>query len=177
MNFYCRYCLLAVILGCLPAISPAEEGAGWFDNYIPPEKWKESAVTVPPWPEQDDLLEIPMDRTDYPFRGYVDSKSLSIGADGVVRYALVIVSSSGTWNASYEGMRCGKEEYRRYAYGTGRQWQQVVGSAWQRILDGGTGRYRKTLYQDYLCNVAGANPDVREIVDRIRYQRGSFQDD
>jgi hypothetical protein len=96
--------MLAVVLVCQPAVAPADDDdAGWSsDHYVPREQWKESAVEIPRWPEQDDLLEVSMGRAGFPFRVYTDPESLTIGDDGVVRYVLVIVSSSGAWNASFE---------------------------------------------------------------------------
>jgi hypothetical protein len=170
--------MLAVVLVCLPAIAAADEDAGWSnDHYIPPEKWKESTVEIPRWPEQDDLLEVSAGRSGFPFRVYTDPESLTIGDDGVVRYVLVIVSSSGAWNTSFEGILCDKGEYRRYAYGSGQQWHQLAGSTWQRIIKDGKDGYRYALYQDYLCNAEGHNPDVSDILRRIRYDRGSILDD
>ena len=179
VNCNCQYRVLTVILVCLSAIASADEDEGWSSgrHYIPAEEWKESAVTLPRWPEQDDLLEVSVDRADFPFRVYIDPESLSIGDEGVVRYALVIISSSGAWNATFEGMQCGEGEYRRYAYGSGRQWQQVSGSPWRRIMDGGMDGYRYTLYRDYMCDNAGSNPQVHEILRSIRYNRDSSLDD
>lgn len=174
----CRDRMLAVVLVCLPAGATAFEDDGWSnDHYIPSEQWKESAVDIPRWPEQDDLLEVSIGRAGFPFRVYTDPESLTIGADGVVRYVLVIVSSSGAWNTSFEGILCKKGEYRRYAYGSGRQWHRLAGSPWQRIFEGGRDVYRYILYRDYLCDAAGANPGVSDILRRIRYNRGSFLDD
>ena len=167
--------MLAVVLVCLPAVAPADEDYGWSnDHYIPPEQWKESTVDIPRWPEQDDLLEVSAGRAGFPFRVYIDPESLTIGDDGVVRYALVIVSSSGAWNTSFEGILCNKAEYRRYAYGSGRQWHQLDGSPWRRVIEDGRDGYRYTLYEDYLCDMGGPNPDVSEILRRIRYKRDSY---
>lgn len=178
VSFNCRDRMLAVVLVCLPAVAPADEDTGWSSNhYIPPEQWNESAVDVPRWPEQDDLIEVSVDRAGFPFRVYTDPESLTIGDDGVVRYVLVIVSSSGAWNASFEGILCKKGEYRRYAYGSGGQWHRLAGSPWQRIFKGGRDAYRHTLYRDYLCDAVRSNPDVPEIIRRIRYKRGSLLDD
>lgn len=174
----CRDRMLAVVLVCLPAGVSAFEDDGWSnDHYIASEEWKESAVDIPRWPQQDDLLEVSIDRAGFPFRVYTDPQSLTIGDDGVVRYVLVIVSSSGAWNTSFEGMLCKKGEYRRYAYGSGQQWHRLAGSPWQRIFADGRDAYRYILYRDYLCDVGGPNPDVSDILRRIRYNRGSFLDD
>lgn len=43
---------------------------------------------------------------------FIDGSTISVGADQVIRYTLVIVSSSGAQNISYEGMRCLTAEKR-----------------------------------------------------------------
>ena len=166
--------MLAVILVCLPAGVPADEETGWSHNYVPAEKWKESTVEIPRWPEEDELLEVPIGRAGDPFRYYIDPESLTVSDDRVVRYVLVIISSSGAWNTSFEGILCSKGEYRRYAYGSGGQWHELGESAWRRIVEDGGNDYRDRLYQNYLCNIGGIHPGVREILQRIRYQRDSY---
>ncbi|MFV1973494.1 MAG: CNP1-like family protein [Thiohalobacterales bacterium] len=174
----CRDHVLAVVLVCLTAVAFADEDTGWSNNnYVPPREWKESTVDLPRWPEQDDLLEVSIGRGGDPFHYYIDPESISISDDRVVHYVLVIISSAGAWNTSFEGILCSKGEYRRYAYGSGRQWTPLAGSGWQRIIDDGKYSYRDTLYQDYLCDPGGPNPDVSGILRRIRYQRDSFPGD
>jgi hypothetical protein len=175
LSRYCRDHVLAVVLVCLTAVAFADEDTGWSsNNYVPPREWKESTVDLPRWPEQDDLLEVSIGRGGDPFHYYIDPESLSISDDRVVHYVLVIVSSAGTWNTSFEGILCGKKEYRRYAYGSGRQWHPLAGSPWKRIIEDGMHSYRDTLYEDYLCGMGGPDPGVPEILQRIRYHKESY---
>jgi len=161
-----------------PRLAAADEDTGAFTgNYIPSEQWTEGAITLPPWPRQDRLLEVPLGLANFPFTVYLDPDTLETGDDGVLRYALVLESRSGVWNASYEGMLCYKGEYRRYAYGSGGDWQLLAGQPWQRVVDDGRNSYRYLLYRDYLCRVAGADPDTGEILRRIRNGRSSYPDD
>lgn len=174
VRFNCRGRLLAVILVCLSAGVSADEETGWSHNYIPPEQWKESTVEIPRWPEENDLLEVSIGRGGDTFRYYIDPESLTVSDDLVVRYVLVIVSSSGAWNTSFEGILCGKAEYRRYAYGSGGQWHELGESAWRSIADDGRYSYRDSLYRNYLCSMDNSGSGVREILQRIRYKRDSY---
>jgi hypothetical protein len=169
--------VLAAFLACLPAASAGDEDTGWSSgDHVPREAWQEGQVTIPPLPEQQNLLEVEIGQAAFPFRVFIDSQSLEVGDDGVVRYSLVIVSTSGSRNTSFEGMLCNKREYRRYAYGSVDRWHWLGGSQWQRITRGGDG-YRYVLYRHYLCNPAGINPGVDGILQRIRYPRDVYLDD
>jgi len=178
VSFNCRNRVLAVFLACLPVASAGDEDTGWSsDNFIPHEAWEEGQVTVPPWPEKQDLLEVKVDRADFPFRVFIDQQSLDVGDDGVVRYSLVIISTSGAKNTFFEGILCNKREYRRYAYGSADRWHRLAESGWQRIKRVGSDGYRYALYRHYLCKTTGINPGVDEILQRIRYPRDTHLDD
>jgi hypothetical protein len=131
-------------------------------------------VEPPVWPAENKLLEVRVDKAMFPFDVYLDPESLSVGPDHVVRYTLVVVSSSGARNVSFEGIRCDTGEYRRYAYGSGRKWLQMQHSPWQKILDAGRDGYRHVLYRDYMCDPVGYDLEVHEILERVRYSRGSY---
>ena len=91
----------------------------------------------------------------------------------MVRYTLVIVSSSGVRNISYEGLHCGKHEYRRYAYGSNGTWFTIEASPWQKVSDTGMDHYRHVLYWDYLCNPVRTNLDAASMLRSIRNPTGS----
>lgn len=169
--------MLAVFLACLPTVSASDDDTGWSTNFIPREAWKEGGVTIPPWPVKQNLLEVAVDRANFPFRVFIDQPSLSIGDDGVVRYTLAIISTSGAQNTFFEGILCNKREYRRYAYGSGDRWHKLADSGWQRITRGGSDGYRYTLYRHYLCDINTINSSVEGILQRIRYPTDDYHDD
>jgi hypothetical protein len=105
----------------------------------------EEGLTLPGYPRE--LVEFPVAATSE-FRFFVDPASLSVGADGIVRYTLVARSSAGAQNVSYEGMRCATGEVRVYAVGRGRDWI-VRESEWRAIRPG----WHSTLYREYFCPV------------------------
>ena len=131
-------------------------------------------MELPAWPAGEKLLEVRVDKAMFPFDVYLDPDSLSVGSDHVVRYTLVVVSSSGARNVSFEGIRCNTGEYRRYAYGSGGEWLQTNDTAWKRVLDAGMDGYRNILYRDHMCDPTGYDLQVSEILQRIRYSRGSY---
>jgi CNP1-like family len=94
-----------------------------------------------------------------------------------VRYTLVFISSSGVWNISYEGQHCGRNEYRRYAYGSNGTWYPIEASPWQRITDSGMDHYRHVLYWNYLCDPLQTNLDVADMLRRIRHPSESVLHD
>ena len=66
----------------------------------------------------------------------VDPQTLSVGADGVVRYVMVMRNSSGSVNAVYEGIRCVTDEVKTYARaGNSGQWTLVEQPQWKPVND------------------------------------------
>ena len=65
----------------------------------------------------------------------MDSASLSVGDDGVVRYVLVARSPQGAENISFEGLRCSSGEYKIYAIGrSDRSWERTRDAQWRSIV-------------------------------------------
>lgn len=73
-----------------------------FDHERP---WVELQAQLPPYPETENLLQFDAGPVSTNLH-YVDALSITVGEDGVVRYTLVITSSAGGMNVSYEGIRC-----------------------------------------------------------------------
>ena len=71
-------------------------------DHIEENEWKEAESKLPPFPRDENLVDL---RLDYPgsrFSYFLDSDSLKPGDDGVVRYTLVIRSTSGASNVRSE---------------------------------------------------------------------------
>lgn len=170
-EFHFSYFLRVLLLALLVPVAMAEDDAGWESNttFIPPAPWREQQVELPAYPEEGRLLEAAIASGNYPYRVYIDPESLSVGADRVVRYAAVITSAAGARNITYEGLRCGSRDYRRYAYGTNGNWQALDGMPWERIMESGMGHYRYRLYRDYLCDATSDTLKRDEILRRLRY--------
>lgn len=116
---------------------------------------------VKPWVElQPELPSYPRDENLLPFevstlsknQFYVDSSSISVSEDGVVRYSVVIKSAGGAKNISYEGIRCETVEIKTYAFGRAdNTWSKVRVANWRAINLTGSNAYAKTLFQDFFC--------------------------
>jgi hypothetical protein len=111
---------------------------------------REQAMVLPPYPEASHLVEFVVGYRSA-HRYFIDARSLQMGADGVVRYALVIRTAGGAANTSYEGIRCATYEKRTYAFGHPQgKWIEAKRSDWQKI-EPGREQVQAVLYNDYLC--------------------------
>ena len=133
------------------------------------EPWREQEVRLPEYPANlDELIQLDVSTEGLPYQVYIDPASLTTGKDQVVRFTSVLVSSSGVWNVTYEGLRCGKRAYRRYAFGSDGVWHALQESPWTRVSGRGVNQYRKLLYDDYLCEVATPHLSRDEILYKLR---------
>lgn len=130
--------------------------------------WAERGFVLPPYPEDDDLIEFPVDKPGSPFRYYIDGKHLSVGEDAAVRYTLVIRSSSGGDNVSVEGMRCNMWETKAYAYGNGRgKLQPLKAPAWKPLKRNTVQRHLLDLREFYFCKTHEHVPNAEEEIVRL----------
>jgi hypothetical protein len=130
----------------------------------------EEAVTIPTFPKDVDLIEFYVSPTATN-RFFIDGTSLSVGKDGIVRYALVVKTTGGTTNVSYEGIRCGANEYKLYA--TGRAdgtWVRARLTAWRPIENKTVNRHHAALNRDFLCPIG--NPIYTAEEGRNALRRG-----
>lgn len=121
----------------------------WDDPDTP--KWQEEETSLPDFPRAEDFLEFYVSAVT-PNHFYIDAKSISVGGDGVVRYALIAKTSGGATNISFEGVRCDVREYRLYA--TGRAdgtWVKARTSEWRPIENKPVNRHHASLSRDYFC--------------------------
>lgn len=139
-----------------------------FDNEFEEKPWKEvDEVQFPTFPRDENLIPFQVGAiTDTRF--FVDGNSISVGSDSVIRFALVVDSSAGARNISYEGMRCETAERRLYASGrSDSTWARARSNQWVRIK-GGSNNHYAGLYANFFCTV-GASPiteaeDVRKVL-------------
>lgn len=155
----------AVDLGGLDGARP--------DNsiFIEPEPWKEGQAGLPSYPDEKDLLEVSVDDADAGRTYYLDAKSLSVGADGVIRYTVVIVSRTGAKNVLFEGIRCDTQEYKTYAYGTldNTLRAAVPEGRWAPISGRGATVYRRQFYEYYLCSPQRSPLNPEQVIQRVKH--------
>lgn len=154
--------LLQLLLGfCAIGVVHAYDPLGIDDktDYVDPdESWQEDAVTVPEQYDPDDLQPFTIKDASDRFSYAIERKSLVSGNDGVARFLVVIRSSRGAVNSSYEGLHCGHREYKVYAYGSGQGLTPLPESEWQSIPKSARD-YRATLYEDLICNLTTGAPN------------------
>lgn len=83
----------------------------------------------------------------------IDPNSVDVGADGIVRYSLLIRSTNGVDNITREGIRCATNAWKIYAVGreTG-EWSRLPEPVWRPVASAGLNAVRYTLRQDYVCD-------------------------
>jgi CNP1-like family protein len=167
--------LLALLAAlALPAAAQRTNNPGEVSGPQQQRTWEEderrnraeSAVTLPPWPKKENLIEFHVSNATS-FRFYVDAPSVSISNDNIVRYTLVARSAAGVDNISYEGMRCAEVQYRIYAYGQDGKWAARE-SEWRDIEPMAIQRWHNELRLRFFCRDRGTILNAAEGVDALR---------
>ena len=142
--------ILSALLLILPLTVYAEWGQ--FDIEFENDKpWVELSAQLPPYPKAENLVEFNVSSATR-HKHFVDTESISVGEDKVVRYTVVIEAAGGAKNVSFEGMRCDTGERRLYAYGhPDGSWSKARRSGWEGIKFRSLLSYHKALYEDHFC--------------------------
>jgi hypothetical protein len=112
--------------------------------------WQEGEFSLPAAPAGRDLIEFFVSSASS-FKFFIDPQSLSVSADGIVRYAMVARSAAGVDTVSYEGIRCASETYRVYAFTSGGVWKRSDAD-WKPIEPTGMlHRWHNVLRSEYFC--------------------------
>jgi hypothetical protein len=140
-----------------------------------PEAGAERPVEIPAYPREQDLVEVEVGKHGYNYRVFVDSSSLSAGDDQIL-YTAVLRSPSGVDNVSYEGIRCARHQFRRYAYGSGGRLHPLSNGGWQRIHRNRQNVYRNVLADEYFCPLPSGDAvaQIRARLERSGGGRDSF---
>lgn len=144
-----------LLLSLLPITSLAagfdQSSWGKFEYDFEEKPWTELEAQLPPAPKQENFLPFYVSATtDNHF--FIDSASVALGEDGVVRYTLIIKSSAGASNISYEGMHCKTAEVKRYAFGrSDGSWGKARNAKWEEIGYKDVNRQHHMLYDDFFC--------------------------
>jgi hypothetical protein len=141
---------------------------------VPEEKpFVEENVPPPPYPKDSNLAEFHL-RGQTSNHFFIDTSSLTVGPDSIVRFALVIRTPEGTETSTFSGLRCSEREWKDYAYGrSDRTWSLDPAPQWRRVQELKFNNYKETLYKDYLCagGVASSRPagDASKLVRLLKY--------
>ena len=142
MRFFAAFFLFFVLLVPAWALETDEDG---------PVVWQESAVDLPQSGVDDRFRSFyvsPASTNEF----FINTTSLRITPEGVVRYVVLIKTPSGVENISYEGIRCETKEFRFYAsLRTDKVWALSRQPSWKKILGFGINRYQSVLMNEYFC--------------------------
>lgn len=140
--------------------------------------WKEGSNNLPGYPDNDDLLEVAGPQAYQNYQYLIDAENLIVGADGVVRYSIVIRSSSGADNVMHDGIRCTTNQIKNYAYGsTGmdgkKKFIPKLNAVWRPFRATGITAYGSILASNYYCSHEGFPLKRHEIIQNIKYGKGT----
>jgi hypothetical protein len=149
---------LAVTIGAVQAADEDDVGGSWSEEQVVP----------PAFPRQGDLVEL-FAGTGASNRFFVDGRSLSVGKDGVVRYVLVVKTSGGATNVTFEGIRCktGEQKVLALARSDG-TWTPARIADWRRIEDKLANRHHAVLSRELFCPFASPIRTADEGRDALR---------
>ncbi|MFZ5576344.1 MAG: CNP1-like family protein [Pseudomonadota bacterium] len=136
----------------LPLAAQAQSTWGSFDREFEADKpWVEVAAQLPAYPKAENLVEFAVSSATRN-RHAIDTASISVGEDKVVRYTVVIDAAGGARNVSFEGMRCETRERRLYAYGQADgTWSKARSAGWEPIKLRSLLSYHKPLFEEFFC--------------------------
>ncbi len=159
---------LAVLLSLVAACSLAISSAVAEENdYQSPRQWQEGEVQFPPAPLRENLLPLYVSAATAN-RFFIDGSSLSVGADNVIRYVLVVETPEGGRNVTFEGMRCEARERRIYASGhRDGSWSKARKNEWVRIQDAYANRQHAALFLEYFCPLGNSVHSAAEARDAL----------
>lgn len=121
-----------VILACILLLAACAKPP-FKDEFESDKPWIEQSAQLPAYPDERNLVEFNAGEASSN-RYFVDTASIQIGEDDVVRFSLVIKSPEGAANVSFEGIRCATNERKLYALGRNdKTWAQPRVSEWQKI--------------------------------------------
>ncbi len=180
MRHYPLLILLGLVLLLqLPVASAKKDDRFFGDKETRPEQdnpfveapeWKEIGIKLPAYPKDGDLMDLHLDSPGNRLKYFMDEKSIAVSKqDYVVRYTMVIESARGTRNIFYEGIRCNVEEYKTYAFGSGKQKLRPSRKPeWKPVTGRGFAKFRIDLIEYYLCK--WKLPRERNmIINKIKY--------
>jgi hypothetical protein len=157
----------------LALLLPCSSWSATVDGDVEEKRVREIEVQFPPFPKPENLIPFTVSATtDNKFM--IDSESLAIGADEIVRFTLVIISPSGAENVSYEGMNCSTAERRLYALGRAdRTWSKARSDRWIPIRENTLNRHYAELFTGYFCAVGIVLQDADHL--RRALRDGGYQ--
>jgi hypothetical protein len=110
-------------------------------------------VALPVLPTKENLREFYVSATTAN-KYLIDTSTLAVANDGVVRYVLVVQTSGGATNISFEGINCKQASWKHYATGhSDGTWTRprAAQSEWRPIENVTVNRHHAALSRDLFC--------------------------
>jgi len=166
--------LLPIFLLVLPAVCLGKAEVLNPDFVEDTTPWAEIAASLPAYPKNENLMPfVVSSATANKFM--IDTASLSVGKDGVVRYSVMIESPRGARTVNYEGLRCDTAERKIYAFGqVDGKWTENKRAAWEGIKARSLLSYHKTLLEELFCDLGIPIKDAAEGVRNLKRAAGGF---
>ncbi len=167
-----RSAVLPVVATVLTVATAAHAQSRFEEDFDDQDKpWQEVAVQLPAAPLQENLVPFYVSATATQTFS-IDTKALTVGTDGVIRYTLVSVSDAGARNVSYEGIRCATYEKKLYAFGqSDGSWSRSRRDQWERINSHASNRQHAALAKDFFCEEKTVAGTAKDMITRLRYNR------
>lgn len=172
-------CAVLFLLCAAPARAGGTDnpmlGGPWRNNYQAPDvetsEEPEKEVELPAFPKAENFVEFytgPTARN----RFFVDTTSLKKDKDGTVYFALLVQTSGGARNISFEGMRCPSPEHRIYATGgVDGTWHKSRRKDWQPVRESDWNRHYAELFLNYFCLPGNAQPEAAQMIASLKERR------
>ncbi len=156
MNAWWALLLVVVAMGvAAQAPNLNSDGTQRFNsNFEEEAPWRELEIDPPAFPRKENLVEFYVSAVATN-KYFIDASTLTAGADGVVRYVLVVETSGGARNVSFEGMHCKERSWKHYATGRSDNATWVKSRAsrieWRPIENKPVNRHHAALSRDLFC--------------------------
>ena len=135
------------------------------------ESWAESTITLPLTFSVDKLQTFELGQRSALTYG-IDPNTLSVGADGVVRYVLVARSERGALNVLYQGLRCQTAEVKTYGRWDNRSsWNTDSKDGWQPLASKGFTQPSLVLARSGVCEGRTVNGTPQNILRTLKNGR------
>lgn len=133
--------------------------------------WTEVQVTPPAVFSVDKLQTFEVTRDSSLTYG-IDPNTLSVDADGVVRYVLVARSGRGALNVLYQGLRCATAEVKTYGRWDNRaSWNTDSKDSWEQLSFSGFTRPAMVLARAGICEGRTVNGNAQNILRTLKNGR------
>lgn len=172
------YRLECILLGLLLSLAQSvyaqrnpDRSVSEGDEFLssPEKKWSESdGIKYPGVPREADLVRLDPQLFNGRYEYFIDPTSVSMGADEVLRFAVVLESKAGVRNIFYEGIRCATYEFKTYAYASqGGQFKPLGSASWKKLKHTRDYDYHRLLAELYVCDQNGWALGEKQVRKRI----------